>query len=64
MGKQVGIISFTGKLGNLIGYRRNGQYFVRTMPETVRQTAACKAKVRHKQACPHFPGTPRYLHCL
>ncbi|MEZ2446188.1 hypothetical protein AB6805_30960 [Chitinophaga sp. RCC_12] len=42
MGKQVGVISFTGKLGNLIGYRRNGQYFVRTMPETVRQTAATR----------------------
>ncbi|WP_142685797.1 hypothetical protein [Chitinophaga polysaccharea] len=40
MAKQTGINTFTGKLGNLIGYRRNGQYFLRTMPETVRQTAA------------------------
>ncbi|MEV4883262.1 hypothetical protein MRBLMN1_001746 [Chitinophaga ginsengisegetis] len=42
MAKQTGIISFTGKLGNLIGYRRNGQYYLRTMPETVRQTAATR----------------------
>ena len=36
------IIPFTGKLGNLIGYKRNGQYFLRSMPESVLQTAATR----------------------
>ncbi|PWV55882.1 hypothetical protein [Chitinophaga sp. S165] len=39
MAKQSSIITFTGKLGNLIGYQRNGKYFLRSMPEIVRQTA-------------------------
>ncbi len=38
MAKQNSIITFTGKLGNLIGYQRNGKYFLRSMPEIVRQT--------------------------
>lgn len=46
MAKQTGINTFTGKLGNLIGYRRNGQYFLRSMPETVRQTAATRHAAR------------------
>ncbi len=46
MAKQTGINTFTGKLGNLIGYRRNGQYFLRTMPETVRQTTATRHAAR------------------
>ncbi|WP_109698573.1 hypothetical protein [Chitinophaga deserti] len=33
------IITFSGKVGNLIAYKRNGKYCVRTAPETVRQTA-------------------------
>ncbi len=32
------IIPFTGKLGNIISYRRNGKHCLRTMSETVRQT--------------------------
>lgn len=36
------IITFTGRLGNLIGYRRKGHYFLRSMPEVVRQTAATR----------------------
>lgn len=47
MAKQTGIITFTGRLGNLIGYRRNGQYFLRSMPETVRQTAATRHAARN-----------------
>lgn len=42
MAKQTSIIPFTGKLGNLIGYERNGQYFLRSMPEVVRQTLATR----------------------
>lgn len=47
MAKQTGILPFTGKLGNLIGYRRNGSYFVRSMPEEVRQTTATRQSSRN-----------------
>ncbi|WP_109694751.1 hypothetical protein [Chitinophaga deserti] len=33
------IIPFTGKLGNIISYKRNGKHCLRTKPEQVRQTA-------------------------
>lgn len=46
MAKQTSIIPFTGKLGNLIGYERNGEYFLRTMPEIVRQTHATRRAAR------------------
>ncbi|MGO4292787.1 hypothetical protein [Chitinophaga sp. RAB17] len=46
MAKQMSIISFTGKLGNLIGYKRNGQYFLRSMPQSVQQTAATRRASR------------------
>ncbi|NML39453.1 hypothetical protein HHL17_19790 [Chitinophaga sp. G-6-1-13] len=42
MAKQISIITFTGRLGNLIGYRRNGKHFLRSMPSYVRQTAATR----------------------
>jgi hypothetical protein len=42
MAKQMSVLPFTGKLGNLIGSRRNGQYFVRRKPEVVRQTSATR----------------------
>ncbi len=32
------IFNFTGKLGNVIAYRRGGKVYLRTRPETVRQT--------------------------
>lgn len=38
MAQQNSILPFTGKLGNLIGYRRNGKFLLRSMPEIVRQT--------------------------
>ncbi|HVI47278.1 MAG TPA: hypothetical protein VM802_20540 [Chitinophaga sp.] len=51
MAKQTSILTFTGKLGNLIGYSRNGKYFVRSMPAKVRQTAAtCQAAHRFGRA--------------
>lgn len=46
MAKQNSLITFTGRLGNLIGYERNGKYFLRTMPEIVRQTAATRRAAR------------------
>jgi hypothetical protein len=42
MAKQNSLITFTGKLGNLIGYCRNGKYFLRSMPAIVRQTIATR----------------------
>ncbi|MEZ2444463.1 hypothetical protein AB6805_22215 [Chitinophaga sp. RCC_12] len=47
MAKQTGMLQFTGRLGNIIGYRRNGSYFLRTMPETVRQTSATQKAAHH-----------------
>ncbi|MGO4288960.1 hypothetical protein [Chitinophaga sp. RAB17] len=46
MAKQMSVIRFTGKLGPLIGYKRNGQYFLRSMPESVRQTTATRRASR------------------
>ncbi|HEY1201869.1 MAG TPA: hypothetical protein VGE79_12845 [Niastella sp.] len=42
MAKQNGLFKFTGKLDNVIGYRRKGVYCVRTMPEKVTQSAATR----------------------
>ncbi|HVI47841.1 MAG TPA: hypothetical protein VM802_23430 [Chitinophaga sp.] len=42
MAKQISIITFTGRLGNLIGYRRRNEYFLRSMPVNVRQTVATR----------------------
>ncbi len=36
-------LTFVGTTGNLIFYKRFGGYYVRTKPETVKQTAATKA---------------------
>lgn len=47
MAKQTGLFQFTGKLGNMIGYRRNGNYFVRSMPVTVKQTSATRQASRN-----------------
>ena len=33
------LFPFTGKLGNVIGYRRNGKFCLRSRPTTVKQTA-------------------------
>ncbi|WP_298738740.1 hypothetical protein [uncultured Chitinophaga sp.] len=42
MALQTGLFKFTGQLDNVIGYRRNGKYFLRSAPEKVRQNAATK----------------------
>jgi hypothetical protein len=46
MAKQQSIIIFTGRLGSMIGYHRNGKHFLRSMPDTVRQTAATQRAAR------------------
>lgn len=46
MAKQTGLFKFTGKLDNVIGYRRNGVHFVRSMPDKVRQTPATRRAAR------------------
>lgn len=46
MAKQTGQLQFTGRLGNLIGYKRNGEYFVRCMPAEVHQTPATRKSSR------------------
>ena len=40
------LLTFTGRLGDIIGYRRNGRYFLRSMPQTVRQTTATRRAAR------------------
>src|ERR1044072_1522311 len=47
MALQTGVLKFTGRLDNVIGYRRNGKYFLRSMPEKVRQTASTRRAARH-----------------
>lgn len=42
MAEQHSLISLTGKWGNLIGYERNGKFYVRSMPEKVTQTIATR----------------------
>ncbi|WP_109695051.1 hypothetical protein [Chitinophaga deserti] len=39
MGIITSVITFKGKVGNMIAYERNGKTCLRTVPETVRQTA-------------------------
>jgi hypothetical protein len=42
MARQKSIILLTGKLGDKIGYQRNGKYFFRSTPQTVRQSSATR----------------------
>ncbi|MBW8685315.1 hypothetical protein [Chitinophaga rhizophila] len=42
MAIQTSILTFTGQLGTMIGYRRKGKYFTRSVPQSVRQTAATR----------------------
>lgn len=46
MALQTGVFKFTGRLDNVIGYRRNGKYFFRSMPDKVRQTPATRRASR------------------
>ncbi|MBW8682928.1 hypothetical protein [Chitinophaga rhizophila] len=42
MARQTSILTFSGRLTNMIGYYRNGKHFLRSIPETVRQTTATR----------------------
>ena len=46
MAKQTSLLTFTGRLGDLIGYRRKDGYFIRSMPQAVRQTTATRRAAR------------------
>ena len=46
MAIQTGILPFTGKLGNVIGYKRGNKYCLRSMPQTVHQSARTKLSGR------------------
>lgn len=46
MAIQTGILPFTGKLGNVIGYRRGNKHYLRSMPQTVHQSARTKLSGR------------------
>lgn len=46
MAKQTSLLTFTGKLGDIIGYQRNGSYFIRSKPQAVRQTTATRRAAR------------------
>jgi len=42
MAKQESLFRFIGKLGDVIGYERNGEFFLRAAPKHVRRTAASR----------------------
>ncbi|WP_346319530.1 hypothetical protein [Chitinophaga sp. YIM B06452] len=46
MATQTGVLKFTGRLGNLIGYRVGGEYYLRSMPQRVRQSPRSKISGR------------------
>ena len=47
MATQTGQIPFTGRIGNLIGYKRNGVHFLRSMPTEVIQSKASRKAARN-----------------
>ncbi|ACU60462.1 hypothetical protein [Chitinophaga pinensis] len=42
MAKQTSLITFTGQLGNMIGYERKGKFLLRAKPASIRQTVATR----------------------
>ncbi|SFD82450.1 hypothetical protein SAMN05518672_103373 [Chitinophaga sp. CF118] len=46
MARQESLLKFTGKLGNVIGYRNKKEYLLRSAPAIVRQTSATKRAAR------------------
>jgi hypothetical protein len=46
MAKQNALLRFTGTLGNLVGYERKGEFFLRSKPQIVRQTPATRRAAR------------------
>lgn len=47
MAMQTGLFPFTGRVGNVIGYKRNGVHFVRSMPSEVNQTASTRKAAKN-----------------
>lgn len=47
MAKQTGLIKFTKKVGDLIGYRVGKEYYFRSMPAEVRQSPRTKVSARY-----------------
>lgn len=47
MATQTGQFPFTGRIGNVIGYKRNGVHFIRSMPDKVHQTTATRLAARN-----------------
>src|SRR5688500_10353271 len=46
MATQTGILKFTGRLGDVIGYRVGDKYHLRSMPQQVRQSSRSKTSSR------------------
>lgn len=46
MAIQTGQFPFTGRIGNVIGYERNGKHYLRSMPTRVYQTSATQKAAR------------------
>jgi len=46
MARQISIFPFIGRLGDVIGYMRNGKYFLRSMPKKVRRCLASRRAAR------------------
>ena len=51
MARQRSIIPFTGKLGDQIGFERDGKYFFRSAPQHIRQTNATRRASRRFGRC-------------
>ncbi|UYQ94583.1 hypothetical protein MKQ68_05695 [Chitinophaga horti] len=60
MATATSLFQFTGRLGNLVGYRVKGKLLFRTMPETVRQTAATRRAARDFGTASHAAATLRH----
>ncbi|MGX5818185.1 hypothetical protein ACWKWU_08320 [Chitinophaga lutea] len=47
MAKQTGFFKFTGKLGGVVGFRLGNEYYLRSMPEQVRQAPRTRISSRY-----------------
>ncbi|WP_157986706.1 hypothetical protein [Chitinophaga alhagiae] len=65
MATQASLLKFTGKVGNLIGYRVGKKYYLRSAPEEVRQSPHSKVSSRHFGKASRLGATMRHaLHGL
>ncbi|WP_119079145.1 hypothetical protein [Chitinophaga alhagiae] len=65
MATQTSLLKFTGKVGNLIGYRVGKKYYLRSAPEQVRQSPHSKVSSRHFGKASRLGATMRHaLHGL